>query len=273
MHRLWRAAGKVVLGGLMTLVLFGAVAVLGAILGHRAGMPSAPPAATDTTTAPDTATGTAAGDAARSARDADDTPAEEPPAAADDLEIPAATAAEVLAARFPATAPQRPFPMAMLIPGLQPDDDSFDPDALSGMAVEPQWPGADTVPPAPATAPADLEQRPDQPGAAPPRRSSARSPYVLNDAMILSIKRRLRLTADQEKLWLPVEAALRKLVYSRAALNPQHGQGPVPFIDPASSEDLKTAALPLIVHLNEGQKREVRDIAHVMGLTAVASQL
>lgn len=277
MHRLWRAAGKVVLVGLMTLVLFGAVAVLGAILGQRASMPAAAPGAATDNTAPDRDGTATTADAAGAG--SDDVPAEEPPpgASGDGLELPPATAAEVLAARFPAPdpVPARPFPMAMLIPGLQPDDDRFDPDALSGMATEPQWPGADTAPPAAMTTPADLElQRPEQPAAGTAaRRSSARSPYVLNDAMILSIKRRLRLSPDQEKLWLPVEAALRKLMYSRAALNPQHGQGPVPYIDPATSEDLKTAVPPLIGRLNEGQRREVRDIAHVMGLTAMASQL
>ena len=267
MHRLWRAAGRVLLGGFVTVLMFGNVAILGAILGQRASMRPAAPADTAAAASADAAPGDAAGGAGD-----DDVPAEDSPAEAG-LDIPAPTVAEVLAARFPVTVSSRPFSIAMVIPGRQPDDDrSFDPDALSGMAPEPQWPGVETPQTAVGTVPADLEvQKPETPTAA-VRRSSARSPYVLNDAMILSIKRRLRLTAEQEKLWLPVEAALRKLVFSKAALNPQRGQGPVPYIDPASSGDLKTAAMPLIARLNEGQKREVKDIVHVMGLTAVASQ-
>jgi hypothetical protein len=197
---------------------------------------------------------------------------------------PAATPAEVLAARFPAAdaASQPPtFSVASVIPAVP--GDTFDPAALSGMAaVDPLWPNAERAPGEATEGPEPGQ--PDGSGADPAkgpangtagRRSSARSPNVVNDAMIASIKRRLRLTAEQEKLWLPVETALRKLTYTRAAMNPQRGQaGAMAYIDPASAElrELKAAALPLILRLNDGQKREVRDIVHVMGLEAVASE-
>ena len=44
---------------------------------------------------------------------------------------------------------------------------------------------------------------------------------MLNDAQIASIKQRLKLTAEQERMWPAVEAALRKIVYTKNAMNPQ----------------------------------------------------
>src|SRR5262249_3258069 len=107
-----------------------------------------------------------------------------------------------------------------------------------------------------------------------PQRPSARSPNVVNDGMIASIKKRLKLTTEQEKLWPPVEAALRKITYTRAAMNPQRGQGSTAYIDPTSPEvqELKSAAVPLLMRLSGEQKREVKELAFVMGLEAVVSQ-
>ena len=44
-------------------------------------------------------------------------------------------------------------------------------------------------------------------------------------------------------------------------------------IDPDSAEvqQLKSAAFPLIMSMNDDQKQQVRNIAHVMGLERVAS--
>jgi hypothetical protein len=186
---------------------------------------------------------------------------------------PAATPAEVLAERFPSedSASQPPtFSAASVVPAGQ--GETYDLSALSGMAmVEPPWPAADGNVPTTRTleGPEPLLQ------IEPPKaqRPSARSSSVVNDAMIASIRRRLKLTAEQEKLWPPVEAALRKIVYTRAAMNPQHGQPPTAYIDPTSPavQELKSAALPLLTRLNEEQKHEVKMLAFVMGLEAVAA--
>jgi hypothetical protein len=111
------------------------------------------------------------------------------------------------------------------------------------------------------------------------RRAASRSSNVLNDAQIASIKQRLKLTAEQERMWPAVEAALRKIVYTKNAMNPQaraaqSSGSSTPYVDPSSPEvqQLKSAALPLIMRLNEEQKREVKMLAYVMGLEAVASQ-
>jgi hypothetical protein len=51
------------------------------------------------------------------------------------------------------------------------------------------------------------------------------------------------------------------------------GTGAVTYIDTNSAEvqQLKSAALPLIMRLNDEQKREVKSMAYVMGLESVAS--
>jgi hypothetical protein len=180
--------------------------------------------------------------------------------------------------------------------------ETFDQGALSGIAtIAPPWPAAAETPTA-AEAPTSIEATeppssqskeeaaasvaavnpaPAQTQAAnvPAHRVTSRSNGVLNDAQIASLKRRLNLTAEQERMWPAVEAALRKIVYTRTAMNP-HPRGArsngtsTPYIDPASAEvrELKAAAVPLMMRLNEEQKREVKMLAYVMGLESVASQ-
>jgi hypothetical protein len=110
------------------------------------------------------------------------------------------------------------------------------------------------------------------------RRAASRPGSVLNDAQIASIKQRLNLTPEQERMWPPVEAALRGISYTRKPAEAQSRlaqQGRLAFIDPGSAEvqKLKYAALPLIMRLDDDQKREVNSLSHVMGLGKLASQL
>jgi hypothetical protein len=110
------------------------------------------------------------------------------------------------------------------------------------------------------------------------RRAASRPGSVLNDAQIASIKQRLNLTPEQERMWPPVEAALRSISYTRKPAEAQSRlaqQGRLAFIDPGSAEvqKLKYAALPLIMRLDDDQKREVNSLSHVMGLGKLASQL
>jgi hypothetical protein len=136
---------------------------------------------------------------------------------------------------------------------------------------------------APTSAPADaapaaMPQAAAKPAAfAPVRHASAGRPSgVLNDAQIANIKRRLRLTPDQESLWPAVEVALRNVSYSKKGQEMKVASthtNPMAYVDPNSADvqRLKYAALPLIMRLNEDQKQEVRSMAHVMGLDGVAS--
>jgi hypothetical protein len=91
---------------------------------------------------------------------------------------------------------------------------------------------------------------------------------ILNDAQIASIKARLRLTADQERYWPAVEAALRNITYKKDG--PQKGR--LATVDPNSPavQQLKAAAMPLLMSFTEEQKNEVRQLARLMGLDQVA---
>jgi hypothetical protein len=110
------------------------------------------------------------------------------------------------------------------------------------------------------------------------RKVNERPGFVLNDAQIASIKERLHLTQDQEEMWPAVEAALRNLAYSRAREARRRGTQAntqqVASADPNSPDvqDLKSAAIPLLMSFNSEQKDEVRNLAHVMGLDQLANQ-
>jgi hypothetical protein len=199
------------------------------------------------------------------------------PAAAPAEISPSTTPAEALATRFPSeddAPPQAPtFSTARVIPGEHVEP--FDINAVSGLATtQPPWPTANGTAPAAAALEEPEPARPEPPKAS-PQRVTAKSPNVLNDAMIASIRKRLNLTAEQQKLWPAVEAALRKIVYTPAALQGRgQAAGSAVYIDPASAEvrELKSAALPLLMRLNSEQKSEVKKLAYIMGLEAVVSQ-
>jgi hypothetical protein len=93
--------------------------------------------------------------------------------------------------------------------------------------------------------------------------------HILNDAQIASIKARLKLTPDQERYWPAVEAALRGIAYKVK----KHG-GRLAAIDAEGPEvqQLKSAAIPLIMMFSEQQKGEVRQLVQVMGLQKLAAQ-
>jgi len=200
--------------------------------------------------------------------------------------------AEIVALRFPSADAALPtLPATFATAGLMPVEhwETFNQDTLYPVmsADQPEPTEAETTEPSisePAQQPpAAVETVKPEPANVPtpvanPRRVTARSGNVLNDAQIASIKRRLKLTAEQERMWPAVEAALRKIMYTKSALeaHPHAAQlsGAHAYIDPNSAEvlQLKNAALPLIVRLNDEQKREVKMLAYVMGLEAVASQ-
>jgi len=97
---------------------------------------------------------------------------------------------------------------------------------------------------------------------------------VLNDAQIASIKTRLNLTPDQQRMWPAVEAALRNISYTKTASAPQaRTDSRLAYVDPDGPEvqQLKYAALPLIMRMSDDQKREVKSLAHVMGLDDLLS--
>jgi hypothetical protein len=120
--------------------------------------------------------------------------------------------------------------------------------------------------------------------AAPQHKPAARkkdSGELFNDAQLASIKTRLKLSQYQEQYWPPVENALRAIGRTVARGTPPKTTAMgyasesrlAAQIDPDSDEvqQLKSAAFPLIMSMNDDQKQQVRNIAHVMGLERVAS--
>jgi len=104
------------------------------------------------------------------------------------------------------------------------------------------------------------------------RHAAANRPgYLLDDAQIASIRERLHLTPDQERMWPAVEAALRNIAYARVPAAQRRG-AQLAAVDPDGVDGLKSAAVPLIMSFNDEQKQEVRDLVHVMGLDQLASQ-
>jgi hypothetical protein len=101
------------------------------------------------------------------------------------------------------------------------------------------------------------------------------SGMLFNDAQLASIKSRLRLSSYQEQYWPPVASALHDIGWRAAHATPRGGSAHAHLaeIDPDSPEvqRLKSAAFPLIMSMNDEQKREVRALAQVMGLERVAA--
>ena len=87
---------------------------------------------------------------------------------------------------------------------------------------------------------------------------------ILTSADIVHIKAALRLTREQEQYWPPVEAALRAITghaAQGAAVAPQP-----PVLDQAKMQRLAAAAAPLLMKLDEAQKRAAAALARSVGL-------
>jgi hypothetical protein len=100
-----------------------------------------------------------------------------------------------------------------------------------------------------------------------------RSNAVLNDSQIASIKRRLALTPDQERYWPAVEAELRKMEYTKTADKKSTQGTRMASIDMSKMdvEGLKSAGFPLVMSFSDDQRRELKSLAHLLGLESVMS--
>jgi hypothetical protein len=99
--------------------------------------------------------------------------------------------------------------------------------------------------------------------------STKQSAAVFNDRQLISIRDRLKLTPDQARYWPAVEEALRALTWRHQRGRPGVSDG---TLEPNSVQGLVSAATPLVLTLREEQKREVRTLAHLVGLEQLASQ-
>jgi hypothetical protein len=107
------------------------------------------------------------------------------------------------------------------------------------------------------------------------RPAPQKSYALLSDVQIAGIKERLRLSSDQEYYWPAVESALRAVarkIHSTRQDDPSATGTP---IDPDAAEvqQLKSAAMPLLLQLREDQKQEVRTLARLIGLEKIAAQI
>jgi hypothetical protein len=147
-------------------------------------------------------------------------------------------------------------------------------DHLPAMAYAPETttvvPRVDRAPVAHAAptkaAPEAKAATPAKPAAA---ASTRESRQVLNSAQIASIKKRLGLTREQEQYWPAVEAALRQMAWKKSD---KKGEAKVVDMSTVDVDGLKSAAFPLVMSFNDEQKRELRSLAHLLGLESVASR-
>jgi hypothetical protein len=84
---------------------------------------------------------------------------------------------------------------------------------------------------------------------------------AVTSARIAHAKAVLKLTPAQARQWAPVEAALRAMLRQEGGAS----------VDSAQMVRLTSAAMPLIMSLDENQKRDARRLARSMGLEQVAS--
>jgi hypothetical protein len=87
----------------------------------------------------------------------------------------------------------------------------------------------------------------------------------LTIGQIAQIKHRLRLSAEQEEYWKPVEAMLVGMVKKQARA------GGKVALTAVEMQNLYWTAGPLVMRLRDDQKQESRNLARAMGLETVAS--
>ena len=203
---------------------------------------------------------------------------------------------ETVNLRFPADwteAPGEPAPRTLAFASADGGITLFSPRSLSPIA-EAHAAVAPTAPEAPAKAKPSAQAA--TPAAKPAAEASAAAPVkialasasskpavvapkpvhrsnaVLNDSQIAGIKKRLALTPDQERYWPAVEAELRKMEYSKKS--PQGGSR-MASIDTSKMdvEGLKSAGFPLVMSFSDDQRRELKSLAHLLGLESVMAGL
>ena len=124
-----------------------------------------------------------------------------------------------------------------------------------------------TPKPAPPAAPAKVAL-----ASATAKPAKPRSNHVLNESQIASIKKRLNLTPEQERYWPAVEAELRKMEYNKKSAQ---GASRMASIDMSkvNVEGLKSAGYPLVMSFSDDQRRELKSLAHLLGLESAMAGL
>jgi hypothetical protein len=138
---------------------------------------------------------------------------------------------------------------------------------LADTQVEASAPAAE-VKPQPTPTKVALASASARPAAVAPK---PRSNAVLNDSQIAGIKRRLNLTPEQERYWPAVEAELRKMEYNKKA--PGGSRMASVDMSKVNIEGLKSAGFPLVMSFSDDQRRELKSLAHLLGLESVMAGL
>jgi hypothetical protein len=86
---------------------------------------------------------------------------------------------------------------------------------------------------------------------------------VVTDGQIAQFKATLKLTADQERYWVPVEATWRDIARRRSAA--------AATLDDASLKRLLASAMPLYHRLDAEQKRDLKALARSLGIFSLAT--
>jgi hypothetical protein len=104
------------------------------------------------------------------------------------------------------------------------------------------------------------------------RRAQA-SYTLLSDLQIDAIRTRLKLNAEQQRSWPAVEDALRGLATKLHEMR-RSGEAPTE-LSPESPElvKLKAVATPFFAQLSGEQRRELKTLAHLIGLGKVVAAL
>jgi hypothetical protein len=189
------------------------------------------------------------------------------------------SAAEVVELRFPAewsaTAAAAPV---LAFASADGEITLFDPNPVYPVAqAKPIAPEAPTNPKPIASEPAPNPKPVVQAAVVKPvpaHKPAHRPNAVLSESQIASIKRRLNLSPDQERYWPAVEAQLRKMEYKKDAGDKQGAKSVrLASVDMSKVdvEGLKTAGFPLVMSFSDDQRRELRSLAHLLGLESVIS--
>jgi hypothetical protein len=174
------------------------------------------------------------------------------------------SAADVVSSRFPLawTQTSANMPTRTVVASADPSLVLFDP--------TPTYPTTENAP--------ELDSRQSQSGdevgaLAPAKLANAtairpvhRSNAVLNEQQIASIKRRLNLTPEQERYWPAIEAELRKMEYKKS---PQGSRTAAVDMSKVNMDGLKSAGVPLVTSFSDDQRRELKSLAHLLGVEDV----
>lgn len=101
------------------------------------------------------------------------------------------------------------------------------------------------------------------------------SRLFLNDAQIAGIKKRLNLSAAQQKYWQPVETALREVMLQLEDFQKRakKSSGETFDADSGPVTRLKASSKALMAQLRGEQKTEIMMLARMAGLSSVVSEV